>query len=246
LSRARIFQTLAVVPARGGSKGLPGKNKRLLHGKPLTWWTLSFCETFGFDKFTLSSDDEEILDFGKNFASCLALRRPEVYSSDTATDQDVLIHAVKEVKGVSGVEFDRVVMLQPTAPARDPALLRAALELHSRLPNPDASSVWSVSKVPEKHHWMKQIHKVNDTYSIRTESRQPPRRQDLTQAFIRSGDFYVIGREALEDPFLAGDRLEVMESAEPPINIDSVEDFFAAERLLSVSGSKLVRSVGVE
>ena len=237
----RPLKTLAVIPARGGSKGLPGKNKRLLHGQPLVSWALAFAQALPVESIILSSDDREILDLARGLKKCIALTRPKELAADDVTDQPVLRHSLLAIEELQTTTFDRVVMLQPTAPGRSLNEVSLALELHAAMPRPERSSIWSAVKVPAHFHAGKQIFEASNSYSISRLTPLPPRRQDLNQAYVRSGDFYVIGRAALEDPYLAGDHLEIFETRGPAINIDAIEDFHLAETLLVPKGQMLIR-----
>ena len=233
--------TLFVVPARGGSKGLPGKNKRNLHGKPLTWWTLSFCTKLGAGPCVLSSDDDEILDLAGQFESCLPLRRPSELATDKSDDQGVLSHALAETELALGQPFDRVVMLQPTSPGRRIDEVKAALRAHASMKVPLNSSVWAAHRVPDKYHHLKQIAVAGEMTSISRPTKLPPRRQDLSPSFVRAGDFYVIGRDALADPYLMGNEMAIMEISGGLVNIDTLDDFMAAEMTLHPRGGLLER-----
>lgn len=235
------FESLFVVPARGGSKGLPGKNKRNLHGKPLAWWTLSFCEALALGVCVISSDDEEILQLASEFDSCLPIRRPTELASDTADDQGVLLHALTTAEEILTCTFSRVVMLQPTSPGRRIADLQVGLQTHGSMRDPLKSSVWSAHKVPSKFHHLKQISLQGGVFSVPRLTKLPPRRQDLTPSYIRSGDFYVIGRDALADPYLLGEEMRIVEIVGELVNIDSLDDFRLAESVLDPRGGLLER-----
>jgi CMP-N,N'-diacetyllegionaminic acid synthase len=235
------LKTLAIIPARGGSKGLPGKNKRKLHSRPLVSWALSTAAGLDIEGFALSSDDPEILSFASEFDSCTPITRPAELSADDVPDQPVLMHSLQVAENKTRIRFDRVILLQPTAPARSLEQITSALEIHSSLPQPERSSLWSVTRVPAHFNAAKQISLSSKGFVVPRPSRFPPRRQDLKATYIRSGEFYILGRLALEDPYLMGDYLEIFETPEPAINIDTLGDFQLAETLLKPKGSRLVR-----
>lgn len=235
------FPNLFIVPARGGSKGLPGKNKREMHGRPLVWWTLSFCEQLALGHCVLSSDDDEILKLASEFESCLPVPRPAMLATDTATDQGVLLHALEIAEAHLAQTFSRVIMLQPTSPGRRIDDLKAGLHAHELMKDPQNSSVWSAHKVPDKFHLWKQISQKGETFSVIRPNELPPRRQDLPTSYVRSGDFYVIGRDALQDPYLIGGELRVIEISGELVNIDTLGDFNYAKSVLSPRGVLLER-----
>lgn len=194
----------------------------------------------------VSSDDQDILDMSRGFTNCIAIARPAELAADNVTDQPVLLHSLKTLEKLQNSTFDRVVMLQPTAPGRSLDEISLALERHSSLPSPEKSSIWSVVKVPAHFHSSKQIVETSNGFTISRPLSLPPRRQDLSQTFVRSGDFYIIGCAALEDPYLAGDHLEILETRSPAINIDDIDDFHLAETLLAPKGKLLIRKEMVE
>jgi CMP-N,N'-diacetyllegionaminic acid synthase len=111
-------KALAVIPARAGSKRLPGKNIRPLGGQPLIAWTIEAAVSAGvFDKVVVSTEDLGIAEVARLHGASVLWLRPAALSSDTATSLDVLLHAVDQEKG-SGAEYDCVALLQPTSPFR--------------------------------------------------------------------------------------------------------------------------------
>ena len=229
------FDGLVVIPARGGSKGVARKNLRELHGLPLTTWTLRFVSKMQVSQAFLSSDDDQILSLADEFETIQALRRPPKQSSDMATDQEVLMHAVEAV----GDKIDKVMMLQPTAPSRQLELVRQCVTIMSES---DASAVWSVSPVESKLNALKQLRlDSSGDLKLMQPSPKPFRRQDLPQGYIRNGECYIIALETLfSDPNLLGPHAKLVESSGQPVNIDSLEDFELAENYLIESKEGLL------
>lgn len=235
-------KTLVVIPSRIGSKGIPRKNLRKLLGLSLTEWALRFAEQTSADAIVLSSDSEEVLEIATRSQSrCLARLRPAEFASDTAIDRDVLADALEfSETNLRNQIFDRVVMLQPTAPGRELEPFFHAINLHNSCHAPYSTSVWSVGAVPAKFHPRKQVvANSSGSFEIPLSSALPPRRQDLTPSYIRNGDFYILGRGTLEDPYLAGSTLIPAISSRPVINIDDEEDFGIAEQFLEVRSGVL-------
>jgi len=125
----KLETTLFVVPARGGSKGIPNKNLREIHGKSLTEWALIVACKFLGARVALTSDSEEILAIADGKPSITAIKRPEELSKDTSTDQEALSHALHHVEETLDSRFETIVMLQPTAPSRSVQLVQKALEI---------------------------------------------------------------------------------------------------------------------
>ncbi len=111
---------IAVIPARGGSKGLPGKNSRILCGRPLIEWTiLSALKSRYIDKIVISTDNDEIMEIAKRNGLPVPFRRPAEISTDFATSFSVVEHALDFFKVEFGQDFDYTVLLEPTSPLRN-------------------------------------------------------------------------------------------------------------------------------
>lgn len=118
---------LAVIPARAGSKRLPGKNKRLLGDSPLIAWTIRAAIASGvFVEVLVSTDDPEIADIARRQGASVPWLRPAELSTDTATSMDVVLHAASSAE-TAGVPFGHIVLLQPTSPFRTAKTIRAAV-----------------------------------------------------------------------------------------------------------------------
>lgn len=110
-------RVLAIIPARGGSKGLPRKNIRPLLGKPLIAWTIEQAkESKYIDKIIVSSEDEEILYISKQYGA-ETIRRPDEYAKDTSPTSDAIIHAIQELENKNEY-YDILILLEPTSPLR--------------------------------------------------------------------------------------------------------------------------------
>lgn len=113
---------LGLIPARGGSKGVPGKNKKIIYGKPLVVWSIEKAlQSELIDKTVVSTDDIEIAEISRN-SGAEVLIRPAELSSDTASTQDVMVHALKNYP-----EADTLVLLQPTSPCRKDGLIDSCI-----------------------------------------------------------------------------------------------------------------------
>jgi N-acylneuraminate cytidylyltransferase len=108
------FKVLAIIPARGGSKGIPGKNTRVVAGKPLIAWTAERALGSKYiDRNVLSSDDKKIIEIGRSCGLDAPFIRPGKLSGDKVSAQTVAVHAIKKLPG-----YDILVLLQPTSPLR--------------------------------------------------------------------------------------------------------------------------------
>jgi CMP-N-acetylneuraminic acid synthetase len=190
-------RVLAVIPARGGSKGVPRKNIRDVDGKPLIAYTIETAlqARHLFHRIIVSTDDIEIAETARRFGADVPFMRPQELATDTARTIPVVQHAVRFVEEQDGVEMDWICLLQPTEPFRTVADLEVGLQLAAR---GGCDSVISVVQVFAVHPiLMKRID--NDTllpYCI--EEPEGTRRQDYSPpAYMRNGAIYLTRRDVL-------------------------------------------------
>lgn len=224
---------LAIVPARGGSKGVPMKNIRPLAGKPLIQWTGECIQQIPeIDRAIVSTDHDEIASAAEASGIQAPFRRPESLSGDRIGDWDVLTHALCEMEKLDDTRYDVILMLQPTCPLRQPAHIRAVME---KLIQDKLDTAWTVSPSDLKFHPLKQL-KVNEEGTL---SLYDPAgaaiiaRQQLTPLFYRNGAAYAFTRECLlEQKSILGKKAGAVIVHDPLVNIDTPEDFLAAEKHL--------------
>ncbi|MGH7005666.1 MAG: cytidylyltransferase domain-containing protein [Alphaproteobacteria bacterium] len=124
-----IHKILAVIPARGGSKGLPRKNVLPLDGKPLIAWTIEAAKSAQrIDRVVLSTDDDEIAEVGRTYGCDVPFRRPAELAGDRSRQADVVAHAAKFLAAAGEGPYDIVVCLQPTTPLRKPSHIDEAVD----------------------------------------------------------------------------------------------------------------------
>lgn len=140
------LKVLGLIPARGGSKGIPRKNIRPIAGKPLLAWTAESALGSGLDRTILSSDDPEICAVAGALGIGVPFARPPELAQDTTPGIDVVVHAVEHLERTEGYRPDAVMLLQPTSPLRTSVHIDAALRLFGE--RPDADSLVSVVKAP--------------------------------------------------------------------------------------------------
>jgi CMP-N,N'-diacetyllegionaminic acid synthase len=216
---------LAVVPARGGSKGVPRKNVRMLAGKPLIAWTIeqAFHSRY-IDRVIVSSEDEEICQVAKQSGAEVPFVRPAELASDTASGVDVLCHAVEN----AGADYDYVVLLQPTSPLRESTDIEAAIEFCvSRA----AKSVVSVTEATKSPYWMYQMKEGGELISFVENAAS--NRQQLPQSYALNGAVYVLEVAALlaTRKVLDEQTLGYVMPAERSYDIDRETDFLICEFL---------------
>ena len=230
-----------MITARGGSKGLPGKNLKLLGGRPLIAYTVDAARESGaFDRVVLSTDAPDIAAVGRSLGSDVPFMRPAELARDETPHQPVLEHAVRWLDEQQQYRPDAVMILQPTSPFRSPRHIREAIALLERS---GADSVVSVSDVPAHFNPMRTLRVDDRGMASLFVSGQPVRfrinrRQDLPPAWTMNGAIYLFRTGVLfaREPSLYGETTAayVMSQADG-ISIDSVDDWAEAERTLARS-----------
>lgn len=226
------MKLLAIITARGGSKGVPGKNSKLLGGKPLISYSIDQAmASNSFAKIIVSTDDETIAQIGLDYGAEVPFLRPLELSNDTAASIDVVQHAIEFLESQNKF-FDAVCLLQPTSPFREKGLIHNAV---TKFKNTDLDSLVSVLPVPHEYnpHWVFESDE-NDNLNIATGEKEIiTRRQELPQAFFRDGAIYLTKTEYIKKGTFYGDKLGYIESnPNLYVNIDTMEDWKKAEEKL--------------
>lgn len=229
----RKQKVLGVIPARGGSKGVPKKNIKPLCGKPLI--IHSIIEAINSECFVevlVSTDCEEIRQIAIQNGAIAPFVRPPELSHDTALATETIKHSVLEYESMIGEEVDVIVMLQPTAPTRTAKHISEALNIFL---DSDADSCISVVKIDNAHPFkMKRIVGEMLVDFIETGLENPPR-QMLPPVYIVNGALYIVKRNVIiEQLSFKGEKcLPYIMNQEESINIDSALDFEIAELVLN-------------
>lgn len=225
-------RVLAVVPARGGSKGLPRKNVLPVGGVPLiarVGHVVRACPSI--DRTVVSTDDEEIATIAVAAGIDAPFRRPEPLSGDLIGDVDVLRHALAATEEDDGSRYDVVVMLQPTSPLRTAEQVEAAIAM---LVERDLDAVWTVSRTDGKAHPIKQLRLDGGLLAYdHPDAASVVARQQLDPLWHRNGVAYVLRRGCLEDGVLLGARTGGLVIEGPVANIDDATDLAWADFLLA-------------
>lgn len=225
---------LGIVPARGGSKGIPRKNLVSLCGRPLIAYTIEAA--LGAQMLTrliVSTEDEEIAGVAMSLGADVPFRRPPELASDDARSLPVVQHAVRQVEDEEGSRYDVIVMLQPTTPLRTSQDIDEGIRL---LLDSGADSVVSVVDVGAHHPFrMKRIDDDGRLINFVDQGFEDMRpRQELPRVYIRSGDLYISRRAVvMEQSTLVGtDCRAVVIQEERAVNIDTPLDLLRAEQVL--------------
>jgi len=223
---------LAVVPARGGSKGVPRKNLRPVGGVPLVARVGRLLAGLDWvDRAVVSTDDDEIAAAAEASGLAAPFRRPAALSGDRIGDLEVLTHALEACEVLDGVPYDVVVMLQPTSPLRRPEHVRAVVE---KLADGGYDAVWTLSETDRKYHPRKQLRLQEGRLALwDPEAAEVIPRQRLEPVYHRNGAAYAISRECLLlQKSILGKSASAVVLDEPMLSIDSEEDFEAVEAAL--------------
>ncbi len=217
------FSVLGVIPARGGSKGIPRKNLRLLDGRPLLSYTVEAAlQATSLAAVVVSTEDDEIAQLAERLGSHVVRRPPEL-AGDSVPTEPVLIHALAAAETQLTSHFDAVALLQCTSPLRSS---RTIDECVSRV-REGADSVLTVC-ADHSFLWLVEDGRPNSMYDYR----QRPRRQDLIgRQYRENGAVYVTRRSILlAERNRLGGRIEIVEmNANDSIDIDALEDLTLAE-----------------
>jgi len=223
---------LAVIPARGGSKGVPLKNIHLLGGKPLINWTLDcILEMGNIVRPIISTDSKIIANIVEEYGIKVPFLRPKNISGDHAKDIEVLEHALIKAEKLDGIKYDIILMLQPTSPFRT---VKQLLEILSLIIENNFDSVWTVSRTDLKFHPIKQlIIKDGILQYMMKEGNKLPIRQSLYPTYHVNGLAYALTRDCvLKRKSRMGKNAAPFIIKEKVINIDTLEDFEYAEQNL--------------
>ena len=223
---------LAVCPARGGSKGITLKNLRPILGRPMVAMVGDLVRMLpAIDRAVVSTDHEEIASVAEAAGLAAPFRRPADLSGDRISDLPVLTHALEEMERQDGVQYDIIVMLQPTSPLRRAEHISACLE---RLVEEQLDSVWTVSETDSKAHPLKQLTLQEGRLDYYDEAgRDVIARQQLTTLYHRNGAAYAISRECLlSKKSIAGAKWAGVVVSEPMVSIDTEFDIDLVEFLL--------------
>src|SRR3989344_4449898 len=225
------IKILAIITARGGSKGIPGKNIKLLAGKPLLAYTIEAAHGSKLlTRTILSTDDEKIAAVGKQFEVDIPFMRPAELAQDQSKSIDVVQHALRWLKNNEGAEYDYLLILQPTSPCRTAEDIDACIQLAA---DTGADSVISEMIIP--NFVPQKIHRIIDGriqpyFPDQPEGAMPVRRQDLPQAYRRNAAIFLTKVSWIMKNNLFGDdsRAYLM-PLERSVDIDDPIDFELAE-----------------
>lgn len=218
---------LVVIPARGGSKGLPGKNIKLLCGKPLIEYSIDVARAItSDDNICVSTDDQKIINIVENYGLSVPFVRPSELASDTASTNDVLLHAISFYAS-RGKNYDVILLLQPTSPLRTIEQVKEAIRMYRT----DIDMVVSVTK---SHAPAVLCNDNSEGYVDLVYNKYAGGRQSLPTFYEFNGAIYVVNVNSLKNKGLGGfdKRIKYIMSKETSIDIDDIYDFMLIESIL--------------
>lgn len=223
---------LAVITARGGSKGVPGKNIKIAGGKPLIAWVIEAAKGASLiDRLILSSDDADIIGVAEEWGCEAPFVRPAALARDESLTIDVVLHTLDMISG-----YDYVVLLQPTSPLTKSehidGCIRQCIELR-------AKTLVSVCEVAKSPYWMFKKDETNRLTPFLGQEYLNKRRQDLPKAYIPTGAVYVAATDWLREnrSFYTEETSGYLVPRQYALDIDTTMDFLVFETLLENMGA---------
>ncbi len=224
------YETICIIPARGGSKGIPRKNVRKLAGKPLIAYTIAQAlQSRYIDRTVVSTDDEEIADISKQYGAEVPFIRPSDLSGDDASTIDVLLHAIKWMEQYEKYNFDILVLLHTTTPLRRISDIDSCIKL---LIETKADNVFSVTEAHRNPYFnMIELNSAGEISLVKKGNYIT--RQSAPKVYDLNASIYVWWKDILKNEkniFLRKSKIYVMPK-ERSIDIDDDLDFRIAEFL---------------
>lgn len=222
-------KVLAVIPARGGSKGIPRKNIFPLKGKPLIAWTIEEAQKSQFlDKIIVSTDDEEIAEVSREWGGEVPFLRPKELAKDDTPGVEPILHALSYFPN-----YEYVVILQPTSPLRTAEDIDSAIVLCNHHQREYCVSVTESKFIPE---WLFYINNKDQVLEpVNKKSDIPYQRQKVQKSYVLNGAVYVAKVQSLirDRSFLTPNTIPYVMPSVRSVDIDDMEDLLYCEYLLS-------------
>ena len=224
---------LAIIPARGGSKGIKYKNIKYLAGKPLIQYTIDEAKKVsGISEVVVSTDSERIAKISKGLGALVPCLRPPELAGNFSLTLPAIIHMTQFMEKLRNVMYDYVLTLQPTSPLRTASDIRKAIKVI--IDNPQADSLVSVVKVP--HNFAPEsimVLKKGFLKDYIKQRKRTLRRQDKKTYHARNGAaIYITKRELLNKGILVGNIIPFLMNYYNSFDIDGVEDFKFIEKIM--------------
>jgi len=225
------MKVLCIIPARRDSKGIPGKNWKLLNNVPLVGYSIEVAkQSTAIDEICISTNSEKVIEIATNkYQLNVPFTRPEELSLDTTSSHDVLIHAVEYYES-QGKTYDAILLLQPTSPFRKVEFINECIELFKKS---DCDMVVSVCETPLNPYY--NLYNETDGFIHRSIPSNFTRRQDCPKTYLVNGSIYVISVNSLKKQQLHEMKKVVKYemSEEFSLDLDTLNDWEKAETILN-------------
>ena len=225
--------TIAIIPARGGSKGLLKKNIKLLNGKPLIAWTIEQAlRTEKIDEVVVSTDCPDIASVAEGYGALVPFLRPEILSSDVATSYSVVEHCLNYYSAELNKNFDIVALLEPTQPLREPADLKLMCDLLVTIYD-NFDAVMCVGECSQHPSLVLEIEETGYLVGYEESASKASRRQDHSVLYYPSGTFFIKTSELLKSKSFYPSRTAAYKlQRHQCFEIDDIYDFLAVENIM--------------
>ena len=224
------MKALVIIPARSGSRGIPGKNIKLLGDKPLIQYSIDAAlKVFNKEDILVSTDSKEIKVIAENCGLNVPFLRPDELATDFTSSQDVILHAIDYTQQC-GQNYDTVVLLQPTSPFRNAQHIEEAIKLYDKR----LEMVVSV-KVSDHNPYYTLYEESDNGFLTQSKKAKFTRRQDCPNVYAYNGAIYVMSIDALKTKSIAEfDKVKKYEMSElHSIDLDTPLDWDLAEIVLN-------------
>lgn len=224
------MKMLGIIPARGGSKGIPGKNIKPLGGIPLIGHTIAAARRSGcLDRLWVSTDDPAIARVAESLGVGVPWLRPAKYATDASKTEDCVVHLLGRLKKDEGYVPDAILLLQPTSPFRTAETIRRAVRLFMKS---GGAPVVSVTRAPSHPYWCFRL-QASGSLVPYCPGKEASRRQDLPPAYCYDGSIYLTRAASfLKSRSFGGKPVRALVVREDEaLDIDEPEDWAAAEAL---------------
>ena len=220
---------LALIPARGGSKGIKGKNIILLAGKPLIAYSIEAAQNSKYiDSTVVTTDSEKIAEVAKQYGARVPFLRPTELAADTSKTIDAVLHAIKTLKSLSE-EYDVLVLLQPTQPLRTTDDIDRAIELYYEK---GKKGIVSISLVDDSPLLIRSIDTEGKLVNLLSQN-STCRRQDMPEYYKVNGCIYINKIDEInENTSFNDNKIPFIMTKEHSVDIDEVSDLWIAEYYL--------------
>jgi CMP-N-acetylneuraminic acid synthetase len=232
MAEPKTYDTLAIIPARGGSRSVPKKNIAPVAGKPLIAWTIHAAQhSQCVSRMIISTDDEQIADTARQYGAQVPFLRPAELARDDTPGIDPIVHAVQWLEQHEHYQPDYVLVLQPTSPLRTPQDIDSAVHLAVER---QADSVVSITSTRHHPYWMKQMSEEGLLHDFLPRTQSYTRRQDLPSAYALNGAIYLVRREVLlaQRTFYTDRSYGYMMPPERSHDVDTPWDLFLVDLVL--------------